>query len=315
MPADETLRAFLLGMSEQEAMNHIEEGILDGSISADGLLLVEEELIDDYVFGRLSPDEVKHFEARFLVDHERRNKIRFSRSIHEHALNQGRRASAPVHWSLPRISSAAPSPATRRPLSPGFAGASWRFALVAVLVSFVIATAWLELRTIRLSRELAESARVGDERARLLASIINREKQLAGETGPADRSITKTARSAAAGLPQPEPEIRLTPGVERGIERLPVLHLTGHFAMARLTLEVPFKPEGAFREELFRSNGERIWSQEFSSADSVVTHGITTIDLPAKLLAPGDYQLKFKVVSPVETSSGGANYVFRVSGE
>src|ERR1700728_1476164 len=205
MPADETLRAFLLGMSEQVVMNHIEEGILDGSISPDGILLIDEELIDDYVFGRLSPDEVKHFEARFLVDHERRNKIRFSRSIHEHVLNQGRRASAPVHWPLPRISSAAPSPATPRPLSPGRAGASWRFALVAVLVCFVIATAWLELRTIRLSRELAESARVGDERAGLLTSLMNREKQLASETGPVDRSTIKTAPSTAAGIPQPEP--------------------------------------------------------------------------------------------------------------
>jgi len=324
MLPDETLRAFLLGMSEDEASSRIEEAILDGSMNLEDLLLVEEELIDDYVFGRLSLDETQHFNARFLEGEEWRGKINFSRSIHKHALEQANRASSFGFWPFSRIASATPTRAIR-PLSPRFAVVGWRFALVAMLACFLAATVWLGLRTIQLSGELAESARAANERERLLTSLMDRKergreetgkaKQLAGQTTSAVRSAAEPAPLAASRSPQTESEIRLTPGVSRGVERLAVLHLMPRSTLARITLELPFKPEGTVREELFRSGGERVWSQEFSSADSIVTHGTTDIDLPAKLLSPGDYRLKFEETPTGATSGGGVNYVFRVRAE
>ena len=61
MYPDRTYRAFLLKMADAETETAIEEAILDGSIDLAYLGQIEEELIDDSLFGRLSDEESIHF--------------------------------------------------------------------------------------------------------------------------------------------------------------------------------------------------------------------------------------------------------------
>ena len=89
MATEPEIRAFLLGLSDPETEKNIEEGILDGSIATNDLWLIEEELIDDQVFGRLSAEEEKAFRAVFLTGQERKDKLSFSWALRKYALQHG----------------------------------------------------------------------------------------------------------------------------------------------------------------------------------------------------------------------------------
>ena len=55
----------------------------------DELRLEEEELIDDYVAGGLTPDERTRFEQHFLVTEERRSQLRFARALGRYVNERG----------------------------------------------------------------------------------------------------------------------------------------------------------------------------------------------------------------------------------
>jgi hypothetical protein len=286
-------------MSDAETEKIIEEGILDGSIGSD-LLLIEEELIDDYVFGQLAPDEERSFEAKFLTSKERRDSLNFSRSITKYALERARSVRVLQRRQFLGILRVAT--------------VEWKVLLLTALGSIVLAAVWFGVRDMSLSRELAKTTRTSEERERLLDSLVEEEK---GRSSVASTAGKASAEASFQPLPAPNaqlgPSIRLAPGITRGIERVPVLHLAGHSRVVWITLELPFEPEGGFREELLRADGERIWSQEFTAPGAMVSQRTTTIALPAQLLSPGDYQIKFKEVSTGGASDGGEGYVFRVT--
>ena len=88
MPTEKQHREFLLGMSDPDAEHVIEVGLLDGTLDVDNLRCVEDELIDDYVFGQLSGQEEAYFLRHFLCTKDRKDKVAFSRSIHKFASSE-----------------------------------------------------------------------------------------------------------------------------------------------------------------------------------------------------------------------------------
>lgn len=296
MPTEETIRAFLLGTADPEAEKAIEEGILDGSVAGDDLFVIEEELIDDHVFGRLSPDEERSFDVNFLVNQERRDRLGFSRAIRKYALERpsgARKQKRPWLGRFPRLVLAA---------SLSVSGLA------------IVSVAWLGIRDARLSRELALVSRTSDERQRLLNSMEEQQMQRMTAPEATVAQLPPATPSATAPTPNPpaEPAIQLRPGVRRGIEAVPVLHVATQTGAVRITLALAFKPQAGLREELARAGGERIWSQEVPSAAATTALGATTLYVPAQLLSPGDYQLRVKDLSG-DPSDEGDVYAFRVS--
>lgn len=294
MPTEIMIREYLLGMSDSEAEKTIEEGILSGSPAAEDLMLAEEDLIDDHVFGRLSAEEEAAFQANFCLSPERQTQLAFSRAMQKYILRK-----APAR---PRLSFSI--------------GALPRFALAAsfaLLCVVAAGAAWLEIRNVRLGKELAGVSRTSDEQQRLLALLMEQEKQRAAQTGPAGTVAGGAAApGAAVSTPEVTPGIHLRPGVKRGIEPIPVLRVAGEAGAVRITLDLAFEPGDGLREELFHAGGARIWDQELSSARPVVAHGSTTVYVPSQLLSPGDYQIRVKDLSG-DASDEGDVYVFRVS--
>ena len=291
MATEQSIRAFLLGMSDPETEKRIEEGILEGSTATDDLWAIEEELIDDQVFGRLSAEEEKAFRASFLTSQERKDKLSFSRAVHRYALE---------HRSADRA---------RRRI---FFGMNFRFALASGLALFGLVTAtaaWFGVRDVRLGRQLSELRGENDERQRLLASLMDEQRQRASHPG---NPATPVVQSAVASIPASIPAIQLRPGVRRGLEPVPVLHVAGEDNVIRIRLELAFNPEGGLRTELLRAGGERIWTQEVTSAAPIVSHGSASIYLPAQLLVPGDYRIRLKDLSAGPSDEGDV-YAFRVS--
>ena len=84
----EVLRSYLLGTLAAEARAELEERILSDPAVYQELLLLEDELIDQYVAGGLSNVERQQFETHFLITAERQNKLRFGQLLKRHLSSQ-----------------------------------------------------------------------------------------------------------------------------------------------------------------------------------------------------------------------------------
>jgi len=82
------MRDYLLGNLEAERRAAIEESILCDPGIYEELLVVEEELIDQYITKNLSPSERQQFETHFLVTAERRKKLGFGRLLRRYLNSQ-----------------------------------------------------------------------------------------------------------------------------------------------------------------------------------------------------------------------------------
>jgi hypothetical protein len=77
----ESLRQYLLGRLPPEEIAALEERLLADTVFYDELLMVEDELIDQYLSGDQSPAERESFEAHFTLAPERQQQVRFARAL------------------------------------------------------------------------------------------------------------------------------------------------------------------------------------------------------------------------------------------
>ena len=77
----ESLRKYLLGSLPPGEIAALEERLLTDAVFYDELLMVEDELIDQYLSGEQSPAERDSFEAHFALAPERQQKVRFARAL------------------------------------------------------------------------------------------------------------------------------------------------------------------------------------------------------------------------------------------
>jgi anti-sigma-K factor RskA len=96
----EVLRSYLLGTLEAEPRVELEEKILSDPGVYDEVLLLEDELIDQYVAGGLSKAERQQFETHFLITAERQKKLRFGQLLKSHLSSQ----------TIPAFSEKVPAP-------------------------------------------------------------------------------------------------------------------------------------------------------------------------------------------------------------
>lgn len=122
------IRLYLLGRLEPgHRFQQVEERMLTQDDYYEELLIVEDEMIDLYLAGALSPDERESFERHFLKTPERRRKLNFARTLRRYVAG------------VPR-----PAPPRRRPwtlFQPLFASPA-RAALVALVLICVSLLVW-----------------------------------------------------------------------------------------------------------------------------------------------------------------------------
>src|SRR5947209_2648413 len=79
------IREYLLGGLPEEQCGEIETRLLTDAEFAKAVELIEEEIIEDYLDGSLSPSEKQAVEGHFLRPPERKRKLWFVRVLHSHA--------------------------------------------------------------------------------------------------------------------------------------------------------------------------------------------------------------------------------------
>ncbi|MDX6614503.1 MAG: hypothetical protein QOD75_3689 [Blastocatellia bacterium] len=81
---DSQLKEYLLGTLSSESREGIEQGLMTDQELYEYLEAAEEDLIDEYLSGDLTADEKAQFEQNFLVTPERRENLRFARTLHRY---------------------------------------------------------------------------------------------------------------------------------------------------------------------------------------------------------------------------------------
>lgn len=96
------LRRYLLGQLSDDAREELEQELLTSDETFQELLVLEDELVDEYLGGRISADDRHHFAEYFLISPERQEKLRFARALAKAAKArhaQTKRVSLPQIWS------------------------------------------------------------------------------------------------------------------------------------------------------------------------------------------------------------------------
>jgi hypothetical protein len=86
--AKQAMRNYLLGTLNAERRTLLEESLLSDPEVYEELLVVEEELIDQYVAGALSKEEQHRFESNFLITAGRQKNLRFGRLLKRYLNSQ-----------------------------------------------------------------------------------------------------------------------------------------------------------------------------------------------------------------------------------
>jgi hypothetical protein len=89
---EEIMRRFLLGAVTPQEREQVEDQLFAEGSWHDTLLLLEDQLTDEYLYGKLAPGDCLRFERYFLAAPQRQEKLRLAQSLRRYALQ---------HKSLP----------------------------------------------------------------------------------------------------------------------------------------------------------------------------------------------------------------------
>jgi hypothetical protein len=145
--AQKEIRQYLLGTLSPERAAELEERLLIDSEVYEELLIAEDELIDQFIEGRMSPAEREEVETHFLRAPERKKQLSFSRTLKSYvSANTSSRPEVSESWA--RTGAPSPEPPKKRsfrdllfPRNPVFA-----FSLTAALVLIIVGGVWLANR-------------------------------------------------------------------------------------------------------------------------------------------------------------------------
>lgn len=243
---DQVLREYLLGRLAPDSRTRVEDRLFsDDRLFWEHLCLVEDELISDFARGVLTTEDRADFQQRFACTEERRSKIEFARALQNHVDREEQRQTAAWSW-------------LRRPL----AAPPWALAAAALALAVITGT------------------------------IVYRVVVAPGATGTV--------------------AVALSFSLTRGSGELPRVRITPDIAFVRLLLDPGPEPHTAYRVTLHEVSGTEIWSRSSLTPASVEGGTALVVMLPAELLADGDYFARVDGLVPGGDPVQLRRYDFRV---
>ena len=211
------LRQYLLGELPTDSQQSVEETLLTDDDFYQELLIVEDDLVDEYLAGTLPAGARERFEGHFLLTPARRQKLAFSSAFRKYVADEAEasqpfesdaEAARPVEPDGPRLTPGrgAPSFFARRPVL------SW--ALAATLLLAVSTTVWIATRDGR--APAAPAANVFQ--IRLTTGAVRQGGEMTRVAPPADAGVLRLSlelpaaehRSYQAALKSDDGRVLLT---------------------------------------------------------------------------------------------------------
>jgi hypothetical protein len=278
-----------------QAIEEFEEKYFNDDELFGELLDAEDQLIDDYRRGRLSPDERERFEQRFLTLPDRRREVEFARLLAESQAE--RRATdlpAPNVEPAPHRQSLLGWLLAPRPV-PG-----WAMAAASLIV--VIGVVWAATNASRLQ-------------ARFEQSQASQTEQLQQAREERARAEEKLARLQAHAIPTSAIiPLALAPGGSRSSGEGNTITPGAGTTLIELTLDAGSENYPSYRAALQRTADESaellIYKQ--LEAKTTGTGKVVIVRLPAAILDTDDYLIKLEGIGPQDEPKIIGKYLFKV---
>jgi len=276
---DANIREYLLGRLDldSELVESIDEQILTDpkfSISVD---VIEDEIIEEYLEGSLSAEDMRAVERHFLRPPERQRKLKTARLISRYF-----KAESPKQPARPR--------SLFRAFRIGQVLPSFRTCVeIAASVAFVISTLviWNQRRVLDIAIKQMNQQLV-QERERSAAA--NQQLQSALHSLQPAITMLNLIRPGRQRGEMEIPEVKMNPGIK-----------TLHVEVA-LSSWAP----GKYRVEL-RHAERTVWSRDDVDVTGVSGGAVLRVDIPAEILLQGKYEL-----SVIPSGGDPISYLFSV---
>jgi hypothetical protein len=310
---DAEIREYILGQSRAAKTELLDElSFIDEYSERFGA--VEREVIDDYLAGRLSPNENLAFESHYLSTLARREKVDFAKAFATYSKRQlhvvpegkieGSFFDLIRNWRL-----------------------SFQFAAAAMVVLFGIA-GWLAYR----SSWSTEIAQENYTNAGPIEEAPNAQIDFTPSPVPTTSATPLPTSADRTPASRPDrPEVTPTPRPAKTTERRPSLaffaltpalrsssfqqlKIPAGATTAELRLQLEIEEKGPFLVEVLDMRGRsRVWSARDLNTRKGSAGSMLSFRIPVRVLGPGEYQISVSRSATAEDPEKIGDYFFRVA--
>jgi hypothetical protein len=315
------LRRYLLGELTEDEEARQEERLFTEQDYFDRLLLVEDDLIDEYVSGTLSGQDKERMERRFLASPARQEKLRLATDLKRYSFENPPLAVS--HRYSDRLRT--PEDAAIRLLARYRKRAAVVALALALLIAAVGVGAFLEIASLHgridgLSRDQIRAQQRDEELHQELAQQTARSEQLSRDLEneqtrriQLEQSLRDLKQVSAVTHRLPETEalaVTLVSGRTRDRGPASVIEIPASATNVRLGLSLEQNAYSSYRAVLQTDEGKTIWSRSGLRPRRSNSDERVEIALPASLLVPGDYTV---LLSPTAGRERVGTYYFTTS--
>lgn len=252
-------RKYLLHDMDEEAQEQVEQRLITDKEFSRHIAMAQDDLIDDFIAGTLSEQEMESFRTHYMTTPARLQKLKFATALDAYVM---KRAEEPPPGLFDRLALAF------RPRSSKI--------LYAVATALLICVA-----VILLLPSLRESGLWPGQNLQREIARINRAQET--DATPLSELRRDSGSTRALFLRQ---NVVREGGEARRVE------ISGDVKLIRLLLEVESVPYDSYRAMMQTADGHDLTPIERLKARNEDGARFVVINLPAQLLARGDYQLR-----------------------
>lgn len=270
-----TIKQYLLRRLDEAGQRRFEERFLTDSEFREVALVVEDELIEDYLAGLLTAEERESFDRHYLSTSRQFEELKLSQALREYA-TQG---------AAERTLDAADAGATRgrhRIINLLFGKGRPPVLAVVLLLLIALAVWW----------SLAGRRRWDDQREALNAEVTLLNRQPLGN----ELVLTVTLTSVISRAPHQGQKVLIPGGIN----------------IVQFLLSLPGQQYQSYEITLYINDGPEVLTVSGLHAEDTGGDRLVKLRIPARLLTPEDYVLKVRGVNAAGQSEDVAEYFFRV---
>jgi len=287
------IRRYLLGALDEEQCQQFEERILTSPAFKTQVLIVEDELTEDYVAGTLPASDRDAFRWRLLLTREQNQRLAVISALSAYVAQQ-----TPV-----RIATLANEAHARRPagVTPPAFLVSWRSRalLAAVIILAAGFTFWLV-------SYLSKTRPNPDD----LSRRQEIEREVSRLNPPSDQPLPPELKVPAAHISS----VTLKPNlVSRSAGELAKVEVLNNVAVIQFRLKLPLDGYDSYRVALYTSKGLELLRHDGLTPQTLGGFKDLMFNMPSSALPLGDYQLRLSGRRGTNQFEEVADYYFRVA--
>jgi len=280
VPNDAMIRDYLLGRMDWDAtlVERIDDLMLSNPEFSENIDVIEDEIIEEYIEGTMSPADKKAVDSYFLRPPERQLKLRQARQLSR------------CFSSAPRKPMEQVQKPTREPLVPVSVLSQPRLqfptyvAIAAVALLLYVAAYLFQSR-----RQLQAEIRTSDQK------LVQEQER--------SSSLSQQLQSARAFAQPATVMLSLVqPGLRRADEPLPALSIGSGTNNIHVEIALPPPARGGEHDVRLETSGKAAWHPDKIQALSSSAGVILMFEVPAQVLAPGESRFVVSQKGEFETS-------------